>query len=139
MRRSVAVFLALAATAFAEEKSASAEKPAPAPAADEGIAFAKRDFDAIRAARGPQAAPSGASALDLSRLAVPEPQFGGTPSIDPRALPKKLDPKKKSANWLVDAMMKDPDKSADGKTEIENELSPDREKDEFAVAIQKLE
>jgi hypothetical protein len=97
---SVPVCLLFAATALAQE----AAPPAPsksAPPTEDAIAAAKRDFNAIKGARSALEQPK----ADLPSMSAPELQ---TAPAMPRPLTNpKLDPKaaKKSANWLVDAMM----------------------------------
>ncbi len=106
MRRLVSAFAAVAALAFAAEPP-PAEKSAPPPAED-AIAVAKREFDAVKETRGTPAAQPG---LDLPGLTTPELQMGGgnAAAAAARTSPGKPDLKKKSANWLVDGVMKDRD------------------------------
>jgi hypothetical protein len=85
----------MAAGALAQEKSA--------PPPDISLEAAKRDFNAVKAARGSLDAPA---KLELPSVATPEFSAGAP---QPLPSPMKPDPalaKKKSANWLVDAMMK---------------------------------
>ncbi|HEY1110005.1 MAG TPA: hypothetical protein VGE76_15250, partial [Opitutaceae bacterium] len=98
---------------------AAAEAPkGQAPAAAEAtparsIEEARKEFDALKAAR--EAAQRGQGTA-LPRVAVPELHTGlGDPRPTPgtKANPA-TDPAKKSANWLVDAMTKEPGSRRDG-------------------------
>lgn len=106
------MFLGFAATAFAAEAT-SAEKPAPPP--EDSIAAAKRDLEAIKASRGVTEQPR----ADLPQFAAPDLQIGLPATRRPNAplSPAEAAAAKKSANWLVDAMMKKAERTADGNTE----------------------
>lgn len=108
MWRAVPVFLLLVAFVLAQEKT-----PAGTPAAGEvdPIAGAKREFEGVKADRGAteQAKPG------LTSRAMPELTLGKpSPKLQLRAkTPAELLAEKNSANWLVDAMLKKDNKSAD--------------------------
>jgi hypothetical protein len=88
---------AMAVVASAEERPA----PKPAPPSERGIVEAKRDFDAVKAARGAPAQPS----AELPRFATPEFTAGAQAPQSPSARAEAaVAAKKRSANWLVDAM-----------------------------------
>ncbi len=112
MRRLVPVFLLLVTVIFAEEKSAPAEKPA-APA-DDAIASAKRDFDAVKSTNR-------SSVEGLPGLPAANAPEASAPMSAPQPMPARMGtvPENKPANWLVDAMMKksgkDGEKPADEK------------------------
>ena len=96
-----ALALALAAGAVTG-RAADEQAPArPSSAATEdSITSAKRDFEALKAARNPALQQK----ADVPRLAIPEAP-GRTPSAGPVA-PKTPGTEKKSANWLLEAMEK---------------------------------
>ena len=97
------LLLAVALAAAAEEKPPSeSKKEAPPATAGDAIAVAKREFDAVRASRSMTNA--GAQG-ELLRLGTPELHLAGNalPSPSKRG-DATSDPRKKSANWLVDAM-----------------------------------
>ncbi len=107
MSRFALIWLLVATTVWAQESpSPPVEKSAPP--TEDAIAAAKRDFNAIRGARGA----SDSSNADLSSLSAPElqttaplPRLQSTPKADSGAA-------NKNANWLVDAMMKQDGKEA---------------------------
>jgi len=104
MRLLVAGSLFLCATAAA---SAAAEA-ATAVESEDSIAAAKRDFETLREARDRTLQVKG----EGPRLTVPELQTAApaprTPRRSPREEQEELLRKKKSANWLVEAMEKTP-------------------------------
>lgn len=110
MRLAFAVSLVAAAAVFAAEQPPSAP-PAPTKApADDGITAAKREFEAIKAARGGLPAQKGSlPALNLPTL-QPPPAPGGAASSTKQKLPSEKE--KKSANWLVEAMKQEERKEA---------------------------
>jgi hypothetical protein len=108
----------------------AAEQKSTAPAAPEpSISSAKKEFDILKAARDPNLQPKG----DAGRSAtMPGLELDGaeTPSSWLKAK-KEMEKKKKSANWLIDAMEKE--RKADraellhgsqGKAENDRELDP---------------
>ncbi len=110
MIRRTALFLVLAALTIRADE--------PAPATDDAIAKAKRDYEAMKAAKAgtdtgtPAALPKqDAAAFDL-HLTADLPGPSSSPNAKKHELDKAL-AAKKSANWLVDAMT-DP-KASDGK------------------------
>lgn len=87
--------------------SAEAPPPASAPTPAQSIESAKKEFEALKAAR--EAAQRGQGSTALPRLSVPELQTGlgdPLPAQGTKANPA-VDPTKKSANWLVDGMTKE--------------------------------
>jgi hypothetical protein len=101
----------LGAAEDAAKASTAAAGTTPAPlGTDDSIAVAKRDLEAIKAARGgveqPKAGLPQFSTPEL-QTAVPMP---GRPALTPGEAAKR-----RSANWLVEAMMKKPAQSTDGK------------------------
>jgi len=102
MRRTAAVLAsAVAAACGIAAEPKSAEKTAPP---DDTIAAARRDLETIKAARGasetPKAGLPGFAAPEL-QTAPPPPRRAATPLTSAEAAAAK-----KSANWLVEAMMK---------------------------------
>jgi hypothetical protein len=113
------VFLALATAGWAAEREtvpgpSSASEPAPVDA----VEAAKRDLQEIKARRNGLETPR----ADLPRFDTPE-MHAGAPS-QPQAS-SRLSPaeaaalKKKSANWLVDAMAKKPERPGDAKPDAD--------------------
>ena len=94
-----ALALGISRGVAADEKTTAAQAASPAPA-EGSISTAKRDFDAVKAARNPALQQKG----DVPRIGVPDLRTG-VPAPTPTA-PKKLGTEKKSANWLVEAMEK---------------------------------
>lgn len=96
-----AVFAATAVHVPAQEKTAPAASATAAPAED-AMATARREFEAVKRSRDAALQPKG-SLPSMS-----------TPSVDTNALsggwsPKAPAPEKKSPNWLVEAMEKESD------------------------------
>ena len=123
-----------AAVALADDKpTPPAEKTAPP--AEEGIAVAKREFDAVKSQRGARES----TKLELTGLAAPEIQVGGpAPQALPSASEASLAAKKKSANWLVDAMAEaDKRKSiSDARDKKPDDRVTDKDADAFSTARQ---
>ena len=131
--------LALALTIGASGGSAAAEKASTAPAVrppvvEDSISSAKRDFDAVKAARNPALQQKG----EVPRIGVPDLRTGA-PAPGPTA-PKKLGTEKKSANWLVEAMEKqqprkdrgrDSDRDKFGRDTSKSSSDPETEPDDF--------
>ena len=115
--RTTAFFL-LATVAFAEEKPA-ANTAVVGSANEDGIAVAKREFDAVKSARGVR----DSAKLDLGNLSTPElHMIGPAPQILKKPGESAAEAKKKkSANWLLDAMeeQKKKDSAAAGAPEKE--------------------
>lgn len=116
--RKYVLLIASAAAAWSADESAAKQTPAPA---EDAIAVAKREFDAVKAARStPELAPA-----SLPTFSTPALQVGGetAPSVlkrpDDRAAAKK-----KSANWLVDAM-KESESKGPGARSTRDELMVD--------------
>lgn len=87
--------------------AAEAPPPASTPAPAQSIESAKKEFEALKAAR--EAAQRGQGSTALPRMTVPEFQTGlgdPRPTQGTKANPA-LDPTKKSANWLVDGMARE--------------------------------
>ena len=104
MRPFVSICLLSAASVFAAEKTPPDQTPPPA--AEDPMAGAKREFEGIKAARGVTEQSKAAAPLPI--FTVPELSLG-TPTPKTKARAKtaaELLAEKKSANWLVDAMMK---------------------------------
>lgn len=109
-----AAFLCVATMAFAAEPPPAT--PA-APPAEDAITAAKRDLETIKAARGGVEQ----ARADLPRFSTPELNLGGsgTPARVEGRSAAEAAAAKKSANWLVDAMMKKPTtRAADGKERL---------------------
>jgi hypothetical protein len=104
MRSSPAGFLALfVATAV----FAAGAAPTSTPEREDSISAARRDFEAIKAAGDSAQQVKG----EVPRLSVPDFQPGAPAPRVPQPAAEDLDPrskKKKSANWLLDAMEKKP-------------------------------
>jgi hypothetical protein len=96
VRGVVTVFILLGANAWAQDKAT--------PASDDPIAGAKRDFEGVKATRSPsEAAKAGLPGLETPELSLTKP----TPKLTGRTkTAAEILAEKKSANWLVDAMMK---------------------------------
>ena len=114
MRRLASIFFVIAAAAAAEEPSA-VSTPGPETKEDP-IAAAARDFQSLKTTRNPL--PSEKTGLNMSGLTTPEFQNAGhgvsvTPSVKPKIPPGA---KSKSANWLVDGVMKKTGQSTLDKT-----------------------
>jgi hypothetical protein len=121
------LFLLAAAATAAEEKPAPVPERA-APSTEDGIAIAKKEFDAVKSARN---APAQAAAA-LPSFTTPELQLGGF-SSSPRAarVDAAAAAKKKSGNWLVEAMA-EKGKANSKKSERDlslDELEPDNAPD----------
>ena len=123
-----------AAVALADDKPAPpTEKPAPP--AEEGIAVAKREFDAVKSQRGAR----DSAKLELGGLAAPEIQVGGpAPQALPSASEATLAARKKSANWLVDAMAEAEKKKSvsDARDKKPDDRAPDKDADALSTARQ---
>jgi len=96
VRPVVTFFLLLGANLFAQEKVA--------PASEDPIAGAKRDFEGVKAPRTPsETTKAGLPGLETPEFSLVKP----TPKLTGRAkTAAEILAEKKSANWLVDAMMK---------------------------------
>jgi hypothetical protein len=117
--RLASVFAAVATLAFAAEPT-SAGKPT-TPAAENAITTAKREFDAVKEARG--APPAVQPGLELPSAATPELRIGGgNAAAAVRTLPGKRDVRKKPANWLVDGVMKEPGQTSQTESELALEV-----------------
>jgi hypothetical protein len=110
--------LAWASVACAAETPPAA---APAPPVEEAIAVAKRDLETIKAARSGHELPR----ADLPQFSTPAMQVGPIESSRPGARSSAADAaaKKKSANWLVDAMTKRPETGAKEKDQGPEDLA----------------
>lgn len=111
VRSFVSAAVLVAVNAIAADTPANDRKPAEPPPEDP-IAAAKRDLEAIKAAKG-GVQPQGKADLPLlsgSDLAI-GPQAPWQPAAPGKSAADAA--KKKSANWLVDAMMKKPAASTD--------------------------
>ncbi|MCX6956363.1 MAG: hypothetical protein NTV51_29870 [Verrucomicrobia bacterium] len=104
------VLLCWATIAFAEEKPPS---PPPASPPEDTLETARRELEAIKSVRGGVEQPR----PDLPRFSIPEApgSSAAPPRLPPRLTPTDAAAAKKSANWLVDAMMKKPAPSVDGR------------------------
>lgn len=112
-----------ATAAFTAESTSAAAALAPAASID----TAKRELDAIKAARNPAVQ----SGLDLPRIAAPELQLG-SPSASPwskrdRASKAQLEAERKAKNWLIEGVEKEKRLDRDGRdgrterTQLESE------------------
>ncbi|MSU24814.1 MAG: hypothetical protein EXS32_13450 [Opitutus sp.] len=121
MLRVASVFLFATALALAGEKPGEKN----APPAENAIAGAKRDFDAVRAARS--AGPTEPGKADLPPLTTPPLQLELGPGLAPGSGKGSLraSDRKKSENWLVDAMMKKPEPTTREKNDSPHELMLD--------------
>lgn len=124
LARTTAVVLGVATVAFAaEEPSGKAAAPS-APPTEDAVAAAKRDLEAIKALRSGIEQPR----ADLPRFSAPEfPSGVGAPQ---RATPTDPNTPKKSANWLVEAMMKKPARSGDARDRRPGDSAEAGEKDD---------
>lgn len=142
MRFFPVISLALAAAAFAAEQAAPASKGREGAAG--GLDAVRRDFEAIKSARDGVPAQKGAlPQLDMPAL--------DTSSMEPGSAAKKkkqtLSSDKKSANWLVDAMMKEKESPENERDrELEKLLRPDTkiaagtdEREAQALVVQPVE
>lgn len=106
----LALALAIAGVGASLHAAESAQAPASAPASSTppSIESAKKEFDALKAAR--EAAQRGQGSGALPRMTVPELQIGlgsdPRPAQGTKANPA-TDPTKKSANWLLDGMARE--------------------------------
>lgn len=108
VRISLGFSLAIGVAAIGRsEDKAQAAAPVPAPA-ENSIATAKRDFEAIKAARDPVLQQKS----DLPRLGIPEMR-GGAQEPSPWSAARAPLEGTKSSNWLVDAMEKSSENKKD--------------------------